>query len=50
MRLNHNYVNSHGGRGAAPKPIERPWRKERREKIGRGAIPVSEFNRWYYGG
>ena len=49
-RLNHNYVRSHGGKGSAPKPVERPWRKSKTRRIGSGAIPVSEFERWYYGG
>lgn len=32
-----------------PKPYPRPWDKNRK-KFGKGAIPVSEFEDWYYGG
>ena len=33
-----------------PKPYPRPWAKSDAERIGKGAIPVSEFEKWYYGG
>ena len=36
-----------------PKPYPTPWQKERErddgERIGKGAIPLSEFDAWYYG-
>ena len=32
-----------------PEPYPRPWSKDRR-KIGRGAIRVKDFDKWYYGG
>jgi hypothetical protein len=36
-----------------PKPFPTPWAKERAQEsmqtIGRGAIPISEFDAWYYG-
>ena len=31
------------------KPYPRPWKKAK-ETIGKGAIPITEFNSWYYGG
>ena len=35
----------------APRPYPRPWRKdESYQRIGRGAIKVSEFDAWYFGG
>jgi len=49
-RLNHNYAVAHRGRGAAPKPIERPWSKPEKEHYGKDAVPISDFDRWYYGG
>ena len=30
-----------------PEPYPRPW--DGKQKIGRGAIPVSDFDKWYYG-
>lgn len=38
------------GRKPRPlKPYPRPWAKDRRQ-IGKGAIPISQFDQWYYGG
>lgn len=33
-----------------PKPYPRPWVKGNVQKIGSDPIPISEFNKWYYGG
>lgn len=33
-----------------PRPYTRPWAKDNAQRIGRDAIPISEFNDWYYGG
>lgn len=37
------------GRKSAPKPkpIPRPWEKSRKKSLGRDAIPISDFNRWW---
>ena len=36
-----------------PKPFPTPWAKEREmegtQTIGKGAIPKSQFDAWYYG-
>lgn len=36
-----------------PKPFPSPWAKEREREsmqtIGKGAIPISQFDAWYYG-
>ena len=31
-------------------PYPRPWRKDESRHFGRDPIPVSEFDKWYYGG
>ena len=33
-----------------PRPRKRPWATGDEKRIGSGAIPVSEFDEWYYGG
>lgn len=44
------FAKAHGSKGAAPKPYPRPWDTGKGQKIGSGAIPISEFEKWYYGG
>lgn len=45
-----NTARRDGKKGArAPKPYPRPWAKDKK-RIGRGAIPVRDFDAWYYGG
>lgn len=46
-QLNHNYCMAHGAKGTAPKRIKRPW--DENHGIGKGAIPINEFESWYYG-
>lgn len=48
-RFNYNMASAFGARGAPPKKIKRPWDKQDTERIGSGAIPISEFESWYYG-
>ena len=46
------YARAHsGGRSvkAIPK-YPRPWDKGDAKRIGRGAIPIKDFDDWYYGG
>ena len=41
------------GTGHAPKrvrPYPRPWTKPRTRHIGKGAIPISDFERWWSSG
>ena len=45
-----NYIAVHNR--THPKPLKRyprPWAKDK-HRIGRDPIPVSEFDKWYYGG
>lgn len=48
------YASAHSGKGRRPnrpKRYPRPWVEDGEfERIGRDPIPVSEFDRWYYGG
>lgn len=44
------FAKAHGGKGELPKPYPRPWTKSGAQKIGSKPIPISEFNKWYYGG
>ena len=39
-----------GGNASKPKPYPRPWDAAGAERIGSGAIPIADFNEWYYGG
>ena len=48
-RFNYNMATALGAHGAPPKRIKRPWDKPDTERIGSGAIPISEFESWYYG-
>ena len=44
-------ANSKGRRAKRPPRYPRPWvRDSGTKRIGRGAIPVAEFDAWYYGG
>ena len=46
------YISLTTPKGRSPRPLKpypRPWARNE-QKIGRGAIPVSEFDDWYYGG
>ena len=49
--LQFSLVKHWGGHPERPKPYPLKWREDKGAKrYGRGAIPVSEFNNWYYGG
>ena len=37
-------------KGKRPKPYPRPWDASDDQKFGSDPIPISEFNKWYYGG
>jgi len=43
------YAKAHGAKGAHPEPYPRPW-KEKGKGFGSDPIPISEFEKWYYGG
>lgn len=47
------YAKSHVPKGTIVPPPEtypRPWKSDGRQRFGRGAIPISKFDEWYYGG
>ena len=47
------YGCAHSKKGSAPRqpePIPRPGVTSRKKRIGKAAIPISEFDDWYYGG
>lgn len=51
----YGYAVSHTQKGkrrpSKPEPYPRPGAKKREpQRIGRGAIPISEFDRWWNGG
>lgn len=47
VQFNFNYVQAHSKhRPQKPKPYPRPWAKKE-DKIGKGAIPVSQFWDWW---
>lgn len=46
----HTFAHAHGSKSSKPKPYKRPWLAPDEQRIGSGAIPISEFNKWYYGG
>lgn len=33
-----------------PEPIARPGVKSETKRVGHGPIPISDFDKWYYGG
>lgn len=37
-------------RGEQPKPYKRPWATSSAQRIGSDAIPIADFDEWYYGG
>lgn len=46
----HMYASAHShSRQRAPKRYPRPWEKGEK-RIGKGAIPIKDFDKWYYGG
>lgn len=49
MMFAHVFAKAHGYKGKQPEPYPRPWARKG-EKIGADPIPISEFNKWYYGG
>jgi hypothetical protein len=44
------YLKSHGANPKRPKPLPRPGVKSNVRKVGKGAIPIADFDKWYYGG
>lgn len=48
-RFAHLYASAHSkARRPAPNPYPVPWAEDRAVRIGSGAIPVAEFEDWYY--
>lgn len=48
----HTYVTAHLKKGAAPPPPQRyprPGVADGAQRIGRDAVPIGEFDKWYYG-
>lgn len=50
VMLAYTVAKAYGGKGKPPKPYQRPWDAGNAQKLGKGAIPISEFDNWYYGG
>ena len=52
VRFSANTLAFKGTGKRTPKldPYERPWAKRKAQRYGRGAIPISDFNEWYYQG
>lgn len=48
--MQYNFAKSLGGHPLKPQPYPLPWRKPKTTTYGRGAIPVADFDKWYYGG
>lgn len=48
--LSYMLSKAYGGKGKKPKPYPRPWDNDNAEHIGSDPIPISEFDKWYYGG
>lgn len=48
-QLHASLVTKSGQQVKMPKPYPRPWVKDEK-RIGKGAIPVKDFDLWYYGG
>lgn len=52
--FNWSFVCAHTKKGAVPpqqpKPYPRPGADDGLQHIGKGAIPISDFDQWYYGG
>ena len=46
----YSFTKAYGGKGKKPTPYERPWVSDGAQHIGSDPIPISEFNKWYYGG
>ena len=46
----YTFARAHGSKGRKPEPYPRPWASGYAQKIGSDPIPISEFDRWYYGG
>lgn len=45
------FAKAHGGKGQKPKPYPRPFEsKDDGQRLGKDPIPISEFDKWYYGG
>lgn len=40
----------HGVRAKKPKPIPRPGVSDGVQHVGKGEIPIADFDEWYYGG
>lgn len=49
MMFSHVYAKAHGYKGKAPDPYPRPW-ANKGQSFGSDPIPISEFDKWYYGG
>lgn len=52
--FNWSFVYAHTKKGAVPpqkpKPYPRPGADDGLQHIGKDAIPISDFDQWYYGG
>ena len=49
MMFAHIFAKAHGYKGKPPDKYPRPWANDK-QKLGSDPIPVSEFDKWYYGG
>ena len=46
----YTYLRANGGKPKRPKPLPRPGVKDKAQRVGREAIPINDFDAWYYGG
>jgi len=49
MMFAHLFATRYGYKGKSPKLYPRPW-ASKGQKLGSDPIPISEFEKWYYGG
>lgn len=47
--LQYALLKRWGGHPQKPHPYPLKWREKGGKRYGRGAIPVLDFNKWYYG-
>ena len=52
VRMSANTL-AYKGTGKRPprlEPYQRPWNRAKQQRYGRKPIPISQFEKWYYGG
>lgn len=46
----YSYLRANGAHPKKPKQLPRPGVKDNAQRVGREAIPITDFDSWYYGG